>query len=117
MGKGGIIPGDEILLVSSDLQAQVRLDAAVGPLGFQIRVRRPEGEIGDLRPSVLILDLDQLGSAGAARWVEQTRDEVRTLGFYSHIDRELGDEAARLGIEAFRRGRFWKQLPSALGEV
>ena len=117
MGEGGTIPEKLIILVSGDLQAQVRLDAAVRPLGFLTDVRRPDGELGDARPFAMVLDLDRLGSEGAARWVGQAADGVRILGFYSHIDRELGDAAARLGVEIFRRGRFWRQLPEELGDA
>ena len=100
--------------MSSDLQAQVRLDSAVQGLGFDVEVRRPDGDLADALPSVMVLDLDQLGAEGAARWAEGAGDGVRILGFFSHIDRELGDAAASLGIEVFRRGRFWKQLPQLL---
>ena len=83
------------------------------PLGFEVGVRRPDGEIGEVRPSVVILDLDQLGAAGARRWAVQAA-EIRVLGFYSHIDRDLGDAAAGLGVQIFRRGRFWKELTEVL---
>lgn len=69
--------------------------------------------MGEVRPSVVILDLDQLGAAGAERWALQA-DEVRVLGFYSHIDHDLGEAAAGLGVQIFRRGRFWRQLAEVL---
>ena len=100
-----------ILLVSSDLQAQVRLDGTVQPLGFEVGVRRPDGEMGDVQPSVLILDLDQLGAEGASRWVEQAGDGVRILGFFSHVHEATGTAARASGIETYPRGRFWRELP------
>lgn len=100
--------------MSSDLQARVRLDAAAGARGIPTEARRPDGGMGEADPSVVILDLDQLGAAGVARWAGQVGPEVRLLGFYSHIDTELGASAERHGIEAIRRGRFWKLLPEKL---
>ena len=109
MGKAGIIPEDVILLVGSDLQARVRLEAVVQPLGYDVATRQPESRLGDLRPHVVVLDLDQLGVEGTTRWAADLAG-IRTVGFYSHIDRTLGDAAAELGIKTFRRGRFWKEL-------
>lgn len=102
-----------ILLVSTDLQARVRLESSTRPLGFEVASLRPESGLGELSPELVVLDLDQLGTAGAALWAARVGD-VRTLGFFSHIDRELGETAGELGIETFRRGRFWKELPVLL---
>lgn len=116
MGEGGIIPGDVILLVSSDLQARVKLESAVRPLGFEVVTRRTADELGDLVPVVVVLDLDQLGVDGAERWTQLLGGAgARIIGFFSHIDAELGRRAGELGIEAVRRGRFWKQIAEILG--
>ena len=102
-----------ILLVSSDLQARVRLEAVARPLGYDVVTRRPEARLGELRPGVVVLDLDQLGVEGATRWAAGL-EGIRTVGFYSHVDRTLGDAAVELHIDTFRRGRFWKELEGYL---
>lgn len=103
----------QILLVSTDLQARVRLQAAVAPL--EVVSRRPDQDLGDVVPTTVVLDLDQLGAEGASRWADELSEleGVRLLGFFSHVDTELGRRAGALGIETIRRGRFWK----AAGEL
>lgn len=119
------IPANHILLVSADLQARVRLEAAVAALGGQVTARRPaddpaespgEGP-GAERLGAIVLDLDQLGPEGATRWARFARDRgIRLLGFFSHVDEELGRAATDLGIETFRRGRFWREALPILSE-
>jgi len=112
--EGGIIPDEaKILLVSTDLQARVRLEAA---LGAQVVTRRPQQSPGELRPELVVLDLDQLGAEDAARWAEAVRAQAspRVVGFFSHVDEGLGDHARELGIETFRRGRFWRSAREIL---
>ena len=110
------IPGI-ILLVSTDLQARVRLEAAVAPLGSWVVVRRPDEDPGEERPTAIVLDLDQVGAEGAARWAHVASDkQTRILGFFSHVDEDLGRAAKELGIETFSRGRFWREAATMLGE-
>ena len=116
LGRRENIPGT-ILLVSTDLQARVRLEAAVAPLGSGVVVRRPDEDPGEERPTAIVLDLDQVGAEGASRWAGVARDEqIRVLGFFSHIDEGLGRAANELGIETFSRGRFWRQAAAILGD-
>lgn len=115
------IPVSQILLVSTDLQARVRLEAAVAPLGSEVVARRPDEDPaedpGEERPTAIVLDLDQLGAEGAARWARAGRaEEIRLLGFFSHVDEELGRAADDLGIETFRRGRFWRDAAAILSQ-
>lgn len=104
----------QILLVSTDLQARVRLQAAIAP--HEVVVRRPDQDLGDLLPATVVLDLDQLGAEGTARWADELSqlDGVRLLGFFSHVDAELGRAASALGIETIRRGRFWTTVAEIL---
>ena len=114
MKEGGIIPDEpRILLVSTDLQARVRLEAA---LEAPVATRRPQQSPGELRPELVVLDLDQLGAEDATRWAEAVRARAtpRVVGFFSHVDAELGDHARKLGIETFRRGRFWSSVREIL---
>ncbi len=109
----GIPRSHRILLVSADLQARVRLEAALRRLDVELIVRPPDAAMPTERPDVVVLDLDALGAEATARWAGLAPAHARLLGFFSHVDRELGEEAQRLGIEAHRRGRFW----SAAGEI
>lgn len=117
MEEDGIIPDRVILLVSSDLQARVRLEAATAPLGFEVVAQRPESELRGTPPATVVLDLDQLGADGVLRWAGLIGGASRVLGFFSHTNRELGEAAAGAGIETIRRGRFWKELPERLGRA
>lgn len=101
--------------MSSDLQARVRLESAARSLGFEVAALRPDSTLGEVVPKVAVLDLDQLGAEGAALWVDRLGPGIRTLGFFSHVARDLGEVATGLGIETIRRGRFWKELPERLG--
>ena len=116
LGRRTDIPGT-ILLVSTDLQARVRLEATVAPLGSGVVVRRAEEDPGEERPTAIVLDLDQVGAEGAARWAHVAGDEqTRVLGFFSHIDEDLGRAANELGIETFSRGRFWREAAAILAD-
>lgn len=107
--KERLIPATRrILLVSTDLQARVRLEAAVGRLDVELISRSPDAGMPPEQPDVIVLDLDALGADGAARWAGLAPGDARLLGFFSHIDEDLGDEAQRLGVETHRRGRFWR---------
>lgn len=114
--EGGTIPEQRsVLLVSSDLQARVKLEAAVAGAGVEVVTRRPDAPLGDLAPESAVLDLDQLGEEGAARWAALLEPTgARLLGFFSHIDEALGRRAGELGIEAIRRGRFWRMTSDIL---
>lgn len=93
--------------MSADLQARVRLEAALEPLGVELISRSPDGVLPEPQPDLVVLDLDALGSEGAARWAALASPGPRLVGFFSHVDKQLGEEAQVLGIESYRRGRFW----------
>jgi hypothetical protein len=57
---------------------------------------------------VLVVDLDSGGNA----LVDELgrlgpRLPPKVVGYFSHIDAELGQAAAAAGIRAYPRGRFW----------
>lgn len=107
--------GGTIVVASSDLQVRARVERAaphadfVGPTGFSER-------LGDA--ALLVLDLDAGGQAAideVAALAAATRAPDRVIGFYSHIDDDLRRAAQAAGIDAFPRGRFWRDLPALLG--
>lgn len=115
--EAGIPEEHYILLVSSDLQARVRAEAAAQQVGSQLQTVRPDQEPRlASTPRAVVLDLDQLDDV--AGWLRATGlQNVRLLGFFSHVRVEAGAAARAAGVEVYRRGRFWKQLPELLAEL
>lgn len=110
------IPAAKVLLVSRDLNARARVEAAL-PESADL-VTAPS--LGDVPSDVklVLLDLDAGGRESLDRVavLQQERPEVRWVGFYSHVDEELGAAAGDAGIEALPRGRFWRQLTDLLAD-
>ena len=74
--------------------------------------------LGDNQPvDLVVVDLDDggpdvleaLSAAG-----EQGLLPDRVLGYFSHVQEETGRSAREAGIEAYPRGRFWRELPQLL---
>ncbi|HJR45678.1 MAG TPA: hypothetical protein VJ927_08750 [Actinomycetota bacterium] len=108
----------EILLVSSDLQARTRVEAAAAAGGREVTSRVPHGgpPAEGMPPAVVVLDLDELGAELGA-WVDWARAdgaERRIVGFFAHVQEATGARADDLGIEVYRRGRFWRDLAKLL---
>jgi hypothetical protein len=110
-----------VLLIGSDLMARERIRSAAAHLEMKSVSTTPADMIEALRsqvPDVLVLDLDEgrealLADLDAARAEDLTPGVV--IGFYSHVDAELGRRAEEAGCRAVRRGRFWASLPDLLG--
>lgn len=93
----------------------MRLEAALEPVGVELVSRSPDAAVmPEPQPDVVVLDLDALGAEGATRWVALTGGKPRIVGFFSHVDKELEHRALGLGIETFRRGRFWRAAADIL---
>jgi hypothetical protein len=109
-----------VLLIGSDLMARERIRSAAAHQEMKSVAAAPADMIDALRaevPDVLVLDLDEgrealLFDLESARASELTPDVV--IGFYSHVDAELGRAAEEAGCRAVRRGRFWASLPDLL---
>jgi hypothetical protein len=100
-----------VLVVASDLMARERIRSAADRLGMEISFARP-GDHGDVAGfDVVVLDLDEIGAAGAEA---MATGDARILGYYSHVDVGLGQAAEKAGITAVRRGRFWSDLDTHL---
>jgi hypothetical protein len=103
-----------VLVLTTDLLAIGRIEAAARAAGWSISVVRPDvdpSSAGDA--DLIVVDLDALGP-GAVPAFAPTADVV---GFFSHVDKDLGEAAARAGIDVFPRGRFWRELPRLLEEL
>jgi DNA-binding response OmpR family regulator len=108
-------PGRAVL-VGADLMARARVERAAAASGYALATA-PAGGLGDaLRghaPALVILDLDA-GGRGALEELERARAQgqvTRAVGFFSHVDAELGAAARAAGCDALPRGRFWRALP------
>ena len=119
--EGGPQTRQSLLFVGSDLMARERIRSAAANLGIDVRFAPVEGVIDALRaepPGVLIVDLDE-GRERVLAAVTTGRSEgvvpANVVGFYSHVDRDLGAAAEEAGCTAVRRGRFWADLPRWLG--
>ncbi|MFN2491139.1 MAG: hypothetical protein ABR529_15700 [Actinomycetota bacterium] len=109
------------LLVGGDLMARARLEAAASAAGVALHTASPEGLGEALRAAParwLILDLDQGRRAALDALVRARADGLvpeRVVGYFSHVDEELGRAARAAGCEALPRGRFWRTLPELFG--
>ena len=105
-----------IVLVDADLSARARIDAAARRRGFELVTCTGAGledTLERMRAAAVVVDLDSGGTAALAA-VEAARRvdllPVRVVGFFSHVDADLGRAARAAGIEALPRGRFWSGL-------
>lgn len=99
---------------------RARLEQPLADAGYSLATASPERLDEALRaehPTVVILDLDSGGRSLLDRLVDaRNRGAVtgRVVGYFSHVDAELGDAAREAGCTAFPRGRFWRSLPEVL---
>jgi hypothetical protein len=109
-----------VLFVGSDLMARERIRSAATHLEMKAR----SAGVGDLSDAlrnepadVLVIDLDE-GRGEALEALETARTQGLApsvvIGFYSHVDRDLGAAAEAAGCTPVRRGRFWADLPGFL---
>lgn len=107
----------KVLLVGGDLMAGARIEGAARHAGLEFQ------SVGDDRldkalsedVALVVLDLD----SGAERALELlphgTGPEV--VGYFSHVDAELGRRAEAAGCKVMPRGRFWRTLPDLLASL
>lgn len=110
----------DVVAVTTDLLARARLEDAAARAGSRLEIASVtslQERLAVVRPSVLILDLD----AGREALLETVRSAraagvvpARVVGFFSHVDKELGAAAVAAGCEAFPRGKFWRGLEALL---
>jgi hypothetical protein len=111
------------IVVSTDLLARSRLEDAAARASWEVRTATEHDfveKLGATRADLLVLDLDAGGIPLLER-VAQAREGAllpeRVVGFFSHVDAELGKAAEAAGCDAMPRGRFWRSLPDLLGSV
>ena len=95
--------------------ARARVEEAAKRSGARIEVVSSEElgrKVGDGEALVLV-DLDRAGPDGVAA-LSEVAGRARVIGYFSHVDEELGRKARAEGVEALPRGRFWRELPAIL---
>jgi DNA-binding NarL/FixJ family response regulator len=109
-----------VLLVGGDLMAKSRLVDATSQAGLTLEsttVEKFRERLQETNPSVVVLDLDQ-GREPALTELRAVRDAgeltARVVGYYSHVDRALGEAAEQAGCEPWPRGKFWGSLEQLL---
>lgn len=89
--------------------ARARLEAAAQAAGIDLRWAAPDGLAGavaERRPDLVVIDLDAVGTQPLAA-LAGVEPRPRVVGYYSHVDADLGARARAAGCEAVPRGRFW----------
>ncbi len=107
------IPLLRIVLLAGDLNARARLDGALPPeVDVRVAPQSHAGELALQPGDVVVIDLDEHGAESVTEL--RARFDGRIVGYYSHVNRELGAAAQAAGAEIYPRGAFWKDLSQIL---
>lgn len=102
-----------------DLMDRSKLDAAARAHGVALDVvNRPSDLVGSVAggTSLVIVDLSRPGVLDAVRELCGLVEQVRILGFGSHVERDLLRSASETGCDqVMARSAFFTRLPSLLG--
>ena len=110
-----------MVLIGGDLNAVARVEAACVVSGRVLRRADPDrlAETPTGPIALVLVDLDEAPSAP-----EQLREagllsptSPPVVGFFSHVDTEVGRRAAAAGIRAVPRGRFWRELQDTIAAL
>jgi hypothetical protein len=109
-----------VLLVGGDLMAKSRLVDAASRAGATLETASAAGlriRAREIAPSLIVIDLDG-GREDVLNELRAATDEelgsAKVVGYYSHVDRALGEAAEQAGCEPWPRGRFWSGLDELL---
>ena len=100
--------------------ARARLAEAARRAGADLITCPVEGlrrALEEEQPAVVVLDVDAGGTSLLAELQElraQGLVAAPVLGYFSHVDDQLGEAARQAGVETLPRGRFWRELPQLL---
>ena len=109
------------MLIGRDLKDRDRLWRATEGSDRVVAGAGPDRVVAFLTQNqpvdVVVVDLDDGGSDvldALAAAGDQGLLPSRVLGYFSHVKEATGAAARAAGIEAYPRGRFWRDLPSLL---
>ena len=97
-----------ILFYGADLRDRDRLERAAAEVRLEVRTYSPGSWEPTDAPGLIVIDLDRVGIP------EGLSEEIRKLGYFSHVNEETERRATAAGIEAIPRGKFWTALPGLL---
>lgn len=104
-----------VALVGADLMGRSRVEDAVRRAGLEFVAATSTNGIRELEADLVVVDLDSVGKELVRSW--GGRSGPVAIGYFSHVDAELGEAARAAGIEAMPRGRFWRTLPDILASL
>lgn len=110
-----------VLIFEPDLMFSSRMESAVVRVGLEARVTVTIAELGrfiqQIVPKALLADLDALGGSGLSS-VASVRGRCRLIGYYSHVDSELGAQARANGFDqVMPRRAFVEKLNAILADL
>ena len=108
-----------VLALMDDLFFQMKLAETAKQLGVEVKVAtNAEAFLGLLagEPKLVIVDLNARSQPIAAiEELRKTQKDVRVVGFLSHVQRELADQAQAAGCdEVLPRSSFTQNLAAIL---
>ena len=109
----------KVVALMDDLFFQMKLAETAKQLGLQVKVAANYEALAPLlepAPAVLIVDLNSRSEpiAAIAR-IRAARNSVRVVGFLSHVQTELAEQARAAGCdEVLPRSAFTKNLAEIL---
>lgn len=113
-----------VLLCSPDLMLAVRVENAATALGYRLRSAASPEELAAAidaeRPSAAVLDLAAIGDglAETVAALQRARPAPFLLGFFPHVQRELGAAGRAAGCSlVVPRSRFMAELPALLRQA
>ena len=115
--------GKKVLAVVEDLFFAAKINQAAAQVGAEIKYARSRAQGIELaraeRPSLIILDLNAAGCAPlellAQLKAEAELREIPTLGFVSHVQTDLQEQARKAGCDrVVARSSFSRDLPAIL---
>jgi hypothetical protein len=109
----------DLIAFEPDLLISSQIEGICVKLGIQIKIATT---IQDLRaslseeaPKALVLDLDSLATDMQILQELTQKKSYKMVGYYSHVNPELADEAKKSGIElVLPRGAFVTKMRSIL---
>ena len=97
-----------IMFVGTDLRDRDRLERGAAGAGLEVRPYSQGSWDAEDPPRFVVIDLDRQAIPAPLP------DGIRAIGYYSHIDDALAEEARRRGVEPIPRGKFWTGVSELL---
>ena len=113
-----------VVLAARDLKAREQVGSACAASGLELvlsSAERLKKALAAQRPTLVVLDLDEGGESLLATVAEAVASgsipPASVIGYFSHVDVDLGRKATDLGLRAFPRGRFWRELRDLIAQA